>query len=117
MKKDCQPIILDLLLKIDSSEQRRTSEILDQVQNESLRAPSYRGFDNRFQNQLLQFSSFAMRVVVPLSYVVKKNISENRTWNLFVRLELRLKCLGQGERTSSKGISEESTVKHESGGD
>ena len=35
----------------------------------------------------------------------------------FVGLELRFEGLGQSETTSSKGISKESTFKHESGGD
>jgi hypothetical protein len=49
--------------------------------------------------------------------VVKENISKNRIWILFVGLELYIECLGQGETASSKRISEESAVEHESGGD
>ena len=51
-----------------------------------------------------------------ISYVDEENIFKNRTWNLFVGLELRLECLGQGEGTPSKGISKEPTFKYESGG-
>jgi len=51
------------------------------------------------------------------THVVQENIHKNRTWNLFMGLELCLESLGHGEATSSKGISEEPTLKHESGGD